>query len=275
MMRWSAGAGILFLVAACRPAAGPIDETTRIRTHLERVEGRMAREEPQGLTLEQRTARRETLSWLAEYRRAGRFPRNYVRAGERVPVFVDPHGTPCAVGYLLLRSGEHALVEEIVRTDNLVRVPELAAEPALAAWLSERGITLEEAAAIQPTYGEPPTTAEAEPIATYSEVTIGASLLSTAVTSYVLATRAEPDGWDATRIPGAASLGFHTAMIGHGLTSDAEEPNWALGLNFVGVLVSGIGLVDQALGGDAVRGPSGMTIRPWVSSEHVGVSLIH
>lgn len=35
---------------------------------------------------------------------------NARRSGLVVPVFVDPHRTPCAVGYLMLRSAEHTLV---------------------------------------------------------------------------------------------------------------------------------------------------------------------
>lgn len=128
---------------ASEPDEGGVEETRRIRTHLSGVSRSLHAATPSSLTAEQRKARATTLRWLDEYRDRGAFPHNHVVEGSRVSVFVDPHGTPCAVGYLMLRSGEDELVEEIVRTDNLVRVRELRHDPRVASWLATRGITLE------------------------------------------------------------------------------------------------------------------------------------
>jgi hypothetical protein len=49
-------------------------------------------------------------------------------------------------------SGESELVRRIARERNHARVRELADEPRLAAWLAAVGLSLEEAAAIQPSY---------------------------------------------------------------------------------------------------------------------------
>ena len=91
------------------------------------------------------------LDELAAYRHAGRFPRN-VSHREQTPIFVDDVGVPCAVAHLLNASGAHAVTERIARTRNTARVMALANEPALVAWLDAAGLSLEEAAAIQPSY---------------------------------------------------------------------------------------------------------------------------
>jgi hypothetical protein len=91
------------------------------------------------------------LDELAAYRREGRFPRNVSHPGE-TPIFVDDVGVPCAVAHLLNASGAHAVTERIARTRNTARVMALANEPALVAWLDAAGLSLAEAAAIQPSY---------------------------------------------------------------------------------------------------------------------------
>ena len=68
-------------------------------------------------------------------------------------MFVDEHGTHCAVGYLLKRSGETELIEQVVAADNNVRVMELAGSERFGDWLEDTGLTLAEAAWIQPRYG--------------------------------------------------------------------------------------------------------------------------
>ena len=131
------------------PAA---DEVRRIRGHLRDVERFLRAHSPAELSLAQRERRSAALDWLHAYAERGTFPHNHTRPGERVPVFVDEHATPCAVAYLLQRSGEGALVREIVRSDNHVYARTLAADRRLASWLEEVGLTPGEIARIQPTY---------------------------------------------------------------------------------------------------------------------------
>src|SRR5262249_60445542 len=85
------------------------------------------------------------------YRGARRFPRS---PGFRdpTPICVDASGTRCAVAALLGAGGEGELVARIARERNFARVAELADEPRLRAWLAATGLTLAEAAAIQPEY---------------------------------------------------------------------------------------------------------------------------
>ncbi|MDP3276376.1 MAG: hypothetical protein Q8Q09_14350 [Deltaproteobacteria bacterium] len=91
------------------------------------------------------------LQALTEYREEGLFPHNHLHAA-RTPVFVDAHGSPCAVGHLLALTGQHALVEHIATQRNYDTIAQLADEPALVAWLEDAGISLAEAALIQPGY---------------------------------------------------------------------------------------------------------------------------
>ncbi len=267
---------LLGAATGCSQKTTEVDETHRIRRHLAAVETQMRETSPQGLTDRQRSARSETLQWLEDYRIAGRFPHNHVERGARVPVFVDPHGTPCAVGYLLLRSGETALVEEVVRADNLVRVPDLATEPRLVNWLAERGITLAEAAAIQPTYGPRDPLPFPEDASNYSEITLGASLISAAVASYSLAVGADETSGYLPEVLGVASLGFHSAMAGVAIASDEHEPSWAVGLNVAAALLSGFAVVDRFLArGEGNGRGSEPTMIPFLASGRVGLSVVH
>jgi len=135
------------------PPAAAAAEVERIRLHLGTVESALRARDTGGLTADQRARRAVALDWLREYRQRGLFPHNHTHPGERVPVFVDEHGTHCAVGYLLKRSGETQLVEQVVAADNNVRVMELAGSERFGDWLEETGLTLAEAAWIQPKYG--------------------------------------------------------------------------------------------------------------------------
>ncbi|MYH09368.1 MAG: hypothetical protein F4012_12585 [Gemmatimonadales bacterium] len=128
-------------------------ETRRIQGHLLDVEGVLRRRATDALSASQRERRNTALNWLREYRERGEFPRNDTHAG-RVPVFVDEHGTPCAVAYLLQRSGREDLAREIASADNNVYAWELAGDARFSEWLDETGLTLDEAARIQPAYAD-------------------------------------------------------------------------------------------------------------------------
>jgi hypothetical protein len=88
---------------------------------------------------------------LAAYRDRGRFPLNEGQAAGPVPIFVDRYETACAVGHLMRLSGRQQDVAVIQRTNNLIHVPD-AARSSVARWALTSGITLEEAALIQPAY---------------------------------------------------------------------------------------------------------------------------
>jgi hypothetical protein len=98
-----------------------------------------------------RAARHLQLQRLAAYRDRGIFPLNEGQSANAVPIFVDRHGTACAVGHLMRCAGWNDAVDSIAKSNNLVYVPD-APHSAIAAWVLTSGLTLEEAALIQPGY---------------------------------------------------------------------------------------------------------------------------
>ncbi len=143
---------VLALVLAAAPG---VAEVQRIQQHLSGAQALLAARDVSGLSVAQRANRELNAQRLAAYKQAGEFPKNRVQAG-RTPVFRDDDGTRCAVGELLWRSGETALVDDIATNHNLATIHELAVTPgvsrALGAWLDAQGLTLAEAARIQPSY---------------------------------------------------------------------------------------------------------------------------
>jgi hypothetical protein len=95
------------------------------------------------------------LRTLNQYADRGQFPRNEGYAATAVPVFLDHHGTHCAVGYLMHRSGHDDKVAEIVQQNNLVCVNDVK-QGTLVDWIIASGLTQAEAALIQPGYEPPP-----------------------------------------------------------------------------------------------------------------------
>jgi hypothetical protein len=108
------------------------------------------------LDAERSAARARLLEYLDQYRRRAVFPHNHVVSGRRTTVFIDEHGTHCAVGYLMARAGDGALARRIADTANLARVADLTGDPELRDWLDRNGLSALEAAMIQPAYGERP-----------------------------------------------------------------------------------------------------------------------
>lgn len=272
------GAICLIVTAGAECAANDVSELARIQDHLARVASLMRATPPANLTRAQREARRTTIDWLEEYRAVGVFPHNHVRPGERVPVFVDPHGTPCAVGYLLLRSGQEGLVESVVRTGNLARVPDLAGDVRMAAWLDARGLTLDEAALIQPAYDPRRPQLEGPSDSAFETATVGLSLASAALASYVAMvepTRAAP--WiDALAL--GTTVG-HAYLLADARDSEVDEPGWTTGLNVLGLVLSAGSEVYRVVrrradeGGSAGSRAVHAYTRPGRSGTEIGVAL--
>jgi hypothetical protein len=279
MLRWAtkwAPLPLLAFLTACAPDDGPgtRSEMQRVQAHLAGVEAELRATPTRHLSSAQRRARQETIAWLAEYRRAGVFPHNHVRKGERTPVFVDPHGTPCAVGYLLLRSGEDALVEDIVRADNLVRVPELRGEPRVRAWLAARGITLDEAARIQPWYGDPPPEATFTEESGYAGTTVGLSIVTAAAASYALMTEPSSESWPWVESVNVLTAFGHLVMVVVGNDSDSEAPSWAKNVNAFGAVAGTFVAVDRLRRWTQSRAESGsVAVSPLVRHRGDGIDL--
>jgi hypothetical protein len=150
---------VLGLIAALPASAGAaVPEVARVQRHLDGALELLAKRDLGGLSAAQRVRRAGAVAALQAYRDAGLFPQNRDFPGQRVPYFRDADGTLCAVGHLIARGGgadELALVEAVARTRNHARIAELAASPAgpaLGRWLTDHGLTVAEAARIQPDY---------------------------------------------------------------------------------------------------------------------------
>ena len=126
-------------------------EVARLRAHFDSVDAELRDASPAGLTAVQRSNRARLIGWLRQYRDAGVFPRND-RFEAPTPIFRDARGTLCAMAYLIERSGRGDLVDRVAATRNYAFIPDLADDPALVRWLDSAGLSVAEAARIQPSY---------------------------------------------------------------------------------------------------------------------------
>lgn len=159
------------VLAPARPTSPdrPADpEVARIQAHLAGVEEELRTRNISDLTPAQRRERARQIRRLREYRERGVFPHNHHIPDRRAPYFVDDHGTLCAVAYLIAASGRRDLVARVAATRNNAYVPELAADAELAVWLESVGLTVAEAARIQPAYGPQPIEREDEVTGRYA-----------------------------------------------------------------------------------------------------------
>ncbi|MCC2546515.1 hypothetical protein LJY25_08680 [Hymenobacter sp. BT175] len=138
------------------------DNELRIRTHLEYAEKLLRQKDASALPLALQEKRQQALDRLHDYWTAGRFPRNYDYAAQRKPCFIDRDGTICAVGYLVEQTAGRAVAEQI---NQLHQYDELLAmnDQRVEEWVRTSGLTKEECAMIQPTYGP-------EPVVTYNHI---------------------------------------------------------------------------------------------------------
>jgi hypothetical protein len=127
-------------------------EVARLQAHFDSVDAELRHAGGPQLTSSQRMARATLIGWLQQYRDAGEFPQNKQFANRAMPFFRDDHGALCAMAYLIDRSGRRDLVDRIAMTRNNAFIAELADDPALHAWLGSVGLSVNEAARIQPTY---------------------------------------------------------------------------------------------------------------------------
>jgi hypothetical protein len=127
-------------------------EQARLHAHFRDVLGELACRDMSHLDHARRASRGRLLDELARYARAGRFPRNRDFRDAQTPYFVDAAGTRCAMAHLIESTGGSAFVRRIATTANNARVRDLARDAELLAWLARAGLTLHEAARIQPSY---------------------------------------------------------------------------------------------------------------------------
>jgi len=131
------------------------DNNLRIRTHLEYVENLLRNKNVSDLSTDLQTKRNHLLDLLHDYWTNGVFPKNYDYADQRKPCFIDKDGTICAVGYLLEQTTSRQVADYI---NSKHKYDELLAmnNSTVDNWVLTSGLTKEECAMIQPTYGSTP-----------------------------------------------------------------------------------------------------------------------
>ncbi|HYK47869.1 MAG TPA: hypothetical protein VEV83_21980, partial [Parafilimonas sp.] len=131
------------------------DEDLRIRTHLEYVEDLLRHKDVSNLSPELRQKRKHSLDLLHDYLTTGVFPRNYDYKDRRKPCFIDKDNRICAVGYLIEHTAGRRFAEDI---NNKHKYDAILAmnDDMVDSWISSSGLSKEECAMIQPTYGPPP-----------------------------------------------------------------------------------------------------------------------
>lgn len=275
----------LIAVAVVLAAAGggPVTrhdrEVARLRAHFAQVDRELAARDVSRLTPAQRHARAIHIARLRAYAAAGVFPRNTRHPGAYVPYFVDDAGTRCAMAFLIEQSGGGAMVARVAARLNYEFIPDIARDrevgDALRGWLEANGLSLEEAARIQPAYGgdpcctipdEPPPPAVpagykvgsgAVAFSSLSTVAINASLLR-------LGLSRRAGGW--------LGLGVGTAglLLGASALDEGDEyATWRLLNGGLGVIAIGVGLhaIIQHAPASGTRTASRFTGTPLVSPD--------
>ena len=156
-------------------------EVARLRAHFDSVDIELRTRDVSHLSAVRRASRARLIAWLREYRDAGQFPVNDKFADRMVPFFRDSKGTLCAMAYLIDRSGRADIVDHIAKTRNNAFIRELTDDVELVAWLDASGLSVAEAARIQPAYdggtccvvGDPPSANSNRVSGEYALVTIG------------------------------------------------------------------------------------------------------
>lgn len=129
-------------------------EQERIQTHLLYVEQLLRQKKFTGPAV-LAEKRNTLLNLLHEYAVAGKFPDNADYPGERKPCFIGNNGNICAVGYLVEQTAGLAAAEAINKKHKYETIYEMQYDELLQSWVAQSGLTLEECAMIQPTYGWP------------------------------------------------------------------------------------------------------------------------
>lgn len=130
-------------------------EQIRIQTHLSYVEQILRAASVHRLTRKQQRNREVVLGLLHNYWSTAVFPKNYDHPGRR-PCFIDRDGNICAVGYLIEKTESRQLAEKINKKHQYAFLLDMK-EEVIRQWADKNGLTEEECAMIQPSYGYVPT----------------------------------------------------------------------------------------------------------------------
>jgi hypothetical protein len=153
-----------------------------------------------------------------------------------MPFFRDSRGVLCAMAYLIERSGRPDLVNRVALTRNNAFIPELAGDPELGAWLDSTGLSVAEAARVQPMYEPFPTVPEDEEVsADYAVTSILVSGSSLTTLGLNLFAPSRSTGWAGVI---AGSAGIVTGAVnldGTGGTDKVAAANIVVGAGALAV----------------------------------------
>ena len=121
----------------------------RVKLHLMKVEQELLQD--YSCPPELKNQRKHKIALLNEYWKQEKFPENTEFPNKRLPHIKDKKGTLCAMAYIIHKSGNEVLVNDLAKTNNLVYINDVQKGP-LIEWLEESGLTKKEAARIQPGY---------------------------------------------------------------------------------------------------------------------------
>jgi hypothetical protein len=236
-------------------------EAVRLRAHFDSVDSELGRRDVLLLSAERRESRATLRGWLREYRDEGRFPVNDRFPDRAMPFFRDGQGALCAMAYLIGRSGRPDLVDRIASTRNNAFVAELANDAELSGWLDSVGLSLGEAARIQPSYEPVPEVPEDQAVkASYALTSIVVSGASFTTFGINLISPSRPSAWAGVIAGSAAIIAGAANLDGPGDSDKVAAANLIAG---VCALAGG---VYRLIGQRADRPMQGLSIGPIVSS---------
>jgi hypothetical protein len=131
-----------------------ITEQRLVQLHLIETEKLLRSRDVSTLSRELRESRLKNLNVLHQYIMTGIFPINTKYINRR-PCFIDEKNTYCAVGFLMKESGADVMARDIQRTQNYSYLKDIK-HSELVSWVQHSGLTVDELALIQPTYGDCP-----------------------------------------------------------------------------------------------------------------------
>ena len=220
-------------------AAWELQEVRRVHAHFDSVLSELHAGDVSGLTKRQLANRQVLTATLRGYDQRATFPHNYDFAAP-TPSFVDRQtGTLCAVAFLLESTGRRDIVNRVARANNNVWAADLKDDVAFASWLHENGITLAEAARIQPTYGSGGLLSD-RMLPLVAGATIATTATSVGMTAWNLFGNA--DGHGHKRAVLGLVAGTTTLIIGAAVASQAQNDKQQVRIGAVGIAIGAVGI---------------------------------
>lgn len=129
-----------------------LSEIDLIQTHLLLVVEQLKRKPIDHLPPAQQKNRLQLLEELKVYANQKTFPINSFH-NVRTPYFIDELGTACAVGQLIIKSGNEGLAKFISNSNNFDFIEDMPHQNKLLSWANQYGFEMDELKWIQPSYG--------------------------------------------------------------------------------------------------------------------------